>query len=310
MVDVFDVQRPGWRAVQRLSEARGVMAGAVCGQFAVFAGGQTLAGVKSAAVDVWDSTTQGWRAAPPLPVARAFLAAAAVGPLVLFAGGELVEHEGNSTTADDTARVDVLNVGLARWVGVHNLTVARKKLAATTVVTPEGHVLALFGGGYLSGNGSQAAVDVFNGTSGTWRAALLREARMRLQACTVGRRAMFVAGLGAAGASRTVDVYDATSGAWTVEHLQRARYEFSCVALASAAVVAGGKQPNNTVWDLAEVFRLTPGSTVQGTWTQQLQPDARSYCAGAGASPTTALLAGGDFQNGTRTATIMALSVQ
>lgn len=148
------------------------------GASAFFAGGQLKNGSKSDVVDIFTLATRD-EGAPDASVLRtvplvhsvvklssprSMLAATTVdGPrvtsqYVLFGGGELKENESHTSTTQDSATVDVYDSSLKRMVQSHNLSIARKKHAATTVGQT-----ALFGGGYLSGFGSLASVDLFHG---------------------------------------------------------------------------------------------------------------------------------------------------
>jgi len=74
---------------------------------------------------------------------------------------------------------------------VIHLSVGRKKMAAASVGDT-----VLFGGGYLSGNGSLARVDVLHETAGMWAIASLSSPRFRLQAASVGSLVLFISGQG------------------------------------------------------------------------------------------------------------------
>jgi len=298
----------------RLSEARGLLAATALGdELAFFAGGQNHAGNKSAAVDIFNASDGSWSVAA-LSTPRSMLAASsAAGRFALFAGGELAEHEGNTSRADVTDRVDVYD----RWSGAWStaaLVVPRKKLAATSMGD-----LAIFGGGYLSGGGgSRAEWDMFDGATRAWSAGNLSASRMRLQAATAGGKVLFLGGMGdACGADCTaVDVFDGASRTWSTPlagGLTRGRYEFAAVGVGDAVVVAGGKQNASAgadtggAWDLVEVFH-----TATGAWTFRIAPaEARSYVAAAAhtlaSGEQVALVAGGDCQNGTTTALVDVL---
>jgi len=296
-----DVYRNGqFVRTDQLSQARGLAAATSVNELAFFAGGQTPNGTKSAVVDVFNSTSQSWSVAH-LSVGRSMLAATAVGPFAMFGGGEVREHEGNTSKSDDVAVVDVFNYETGVWTTA-KLCMPRKKLAATTVGN-----LAIFGGGYLSGGGgSRPEWDMFNASSGEWSHGNLSLGRMRLQAAAVGNRAFFVSGMGDTCGAQCpmVDVYDASTNSWSVTNLKRGRYEFAAVGFASKMLVTGGKQsPSSSTggaWDLVEVF--TPA---QRAWTSTVVPtEARSYIAAVHhviGSETVALVAGGDYQNGTTT---------
>lgn len=315
-VDVYD-GNGRWLRRDSLSAPRCVMATAALGEMAFFAGGQDGHGNKSDVVDLYNASSATWTTAR-LSQARSLLAAVAVADVVLFGGGELVENEGNTSTADDTARVDVYNVTADRWSSAASLSVARKKLSATSVQD-----VAIFAGGYLSHSGSRAEVDIFNATSGEWSVATLSAPRMRLQAATAGGKAFFVSGMNEACGNDcpVVDLYDPAvpdpARRWSTTQLSRGRYEFAAVGIADQLVVTGGKQfPSNSTggkWDLVEIYDISTA-----TWRTSVVPgEARSYAAAAAIAPTRAaasmsvpsvLVAGGDWQNGTTADSVELLS--
>jgi hypothetical protein len=84
-VDVFDVSSGLWTTAA-LSVARGALAAASVGSFAIFAGGYDSQGNILNSVDLWNATSGLWSTSS-LSVARYWLAATSVGDLALFAGG-------------------------------------------------------------------------------------------------------------------------------------------------------------------------------------------------------------------------------
>jgi len=233
-----------------------------------------------------------------LSLARSMLAAASAnGPdaspqYVLFAGGELIENDGNTSLSDDTPLVDIYDVVSQTWSKA-NLTIGKKKFAATSVGSK-----AIFAGGYLSHRGSLASVDIFDGMSGRWTTANLSMDRMRLEATTVGSRAFFVSGMGdtCGGHCPQVDVYDGTSGKWSSVNLTSGRYEHTVAAVNNKTLlVTGGKQPSHP-WNLSEVLDVADGS-----WLHDYKAESRSYHASVAVpSMGMVLIAGGDFENGTK----------
>lgn len=172
---------------------------------------------------------------------------------------------------------------------------------------------------------------MFDASSGHWRAGKLSAARMRLEAATAGGRAFFVGGMGETedcGATcNAVDVYDPLHDAWSVTTLTRGRYEFAAVGVGGALetdgahlLVTGGKQDTaagpdtDGKWDLVERYNSQRKGTSHGHWSNQVVPaEARSYISAAAhpLSPgkSVVLVAGGDFQNGTCTDFVEALSL-
>ena len=109
-----------------LNEARGYLAAASVGNYALFGGGKDSS--NSSTVDAYDTSLT--RTIPtPLSVARYYLEATTVGNYALFGGGA------NQTT------VDAYDTSLTRTIPTP-LSEAREALAATTVGN-----YALFGGG-------------------------------------------------------------------------------------------------------------------------------------------------------------------
>ena len=85
-VDIFDVSSGLWTTAA-LSVARGALAAASVGSFAIFAGGYDSQKNILNSVDLWNATSGVWSTSS-LSVARYFPAATSVGDLALFAGGQ------------------------------------------------------------------------------------------------------------------------------------------------------------------------------------------------------------------------------
>lgn len=322
VVDIYDATTHTWTAAPALSIGRGVMAGAAAWPYACFAGGQLGNGTKVSNVDIFDARTRTWRH-ERLSLARSMLAATAVSPtaelrtddgdkygdgdgrrdgssyspVFLFGGGELRESEGNTSTADDTNRVDIWDSGRNTWTQA-NLSQPRKKLAATTAGN-----FAVFGGGYLSHAGPQDAVDIFDVRTSKWSQSRLSMPRMRLQAVTSGTTdkmaALFMGGMGDVCATcPTVDAWYPQTQTWSTYNLTRGRYEFAVASLGDRVLVTGGKQGPPIPWNTTEVWDGVEGRLL--SLSTQLAP--RSYLA---AAPVPALgvvlVAGGDLENGSRT---------
>lgn len=211
-------------ATHTLSQPRGLLAAtALSERYVLFAGGQDASGNKSDVVDIFDALTLTWSVAK-LSLPRSMLAATSAGEIALFAGGELSEHEGNTSTADDTDRVDLYDSRDGTW-STASLSIARKKLAATSLDD-----VALFAGGYLSAAGPRAEWDAYDAVSGAWSRGNLSAPRMRLQAASAGGAALFIGGMGdgtTQGCGADCNVVDLcplwSKGLrkWSVQHLQR-----------------------------------------------------------------------------------------
>jgi len=303
-VDIFD-EKGALIRTDHLSQARALIAATSWGDMAFFAGGQDHYGNKSDVIDIYNSTSGKWKTAK-LSIGRSMLTAISVGDLVMFAGGEVREHEGNTSKSDDVSRIDILDMNTGRWF-TSELCIARKKLTSTTVGGK-----AIIAGGYLSGGGgSRAEWDMYDSITGKWSSGNLSSSRMRMQSASAGNVAFFISGMGDVCGSHcpVVDYYNASSDKWGTTALSHARYEFAAVSLGTKLLVTGGKQDNTNgtggAWDLVETF-----DTSTGKWATRESPilEARSYLAGArlgghnqATSTDTALIAGGDFQNGTTT---------
>ena len=107
-------------------------------------------------VDVFDFETRLMRAPLRLSQNKSFLAVTCLEPqnLVFFGGGEIAEDEKNPSQSSDSNVVEVFSVAKYQWVEPLTLSVARKKLSATSVLSR----YVLFGGGFLSNNGSEGFV--------------------------------------------------------------------------------------------------------------------------------------------------------
>lgn len=122
------------------------------------------------------------------------------------------EQEGNTSKADVTARVDMLNIKTGEWTTAE-LCWPRKKLDAATVSLPGGDK-AIFGGGYQSGGGNaRAEWDMYDSASGKWTSGNLSSPRMRIKAAAVGDSAFFISGMNevCGGHCPQIDIYNGQS---------------------------------------------------------------------------------------------------
>ena len=260
-VDVFDLSKGGAKVGSglKLAAARAFDGGqnqaTVCRGKIYLAGGAYANGSKSAIVDVFDSASLRFDTHLTLSAGRSFLAVAALeaAGLVFFGGGELAEDEAHPKNSKDSSTVDIWSVEKSAWLPVAQLSVGRKKLAATTL---HDHTV-LFGGGFKSGvepAGYRAEVDIVTvgaaaiaaSTSGgsaasmssaakanteeaplamKWSTAKLAQGRMRLAAASSGDCALFAGGevnTTNNDGSGIVDMY--CGGEWSLTELSIRRY--------------------------------------------------------------------------------------
>ena len=203
-VGVGGVARPFFSAEQKLSYYGEVtslpsiadkFAAALAGEYAVFAGGDSVDGKYDAVSAVATAYSRSLVRNVPnkLSVARKSLAAASVGGYAVFAGGRnAAEYSGRT----DYATVDAYNASLTRTTPT-GLSVARSGMGATSV---GGY--ALFGGGVvetldLMGNNSIknfATVDVYTEYLTKSTGQSLPSARYYLAAAAIGDYALFAGG--------------------------------------------------------------------------------------------------------------------
>ncbi|GLV55921.1 hypothetical protein KDH_27650 [Dictyobacter sp. S3.2.2.5] len=165
------------------------------------------------------------------------------------------------------------------------LSQGRSDLAATTVGN-----LAIFVGGYNSGVGFSAAVDIYNSTTGQWSSAQLSKPRTWLAATALGNLAFFVGGQGADyQPSNTIDIYNINTRQWSSATLSQPRLQLAATATNNQAFFAGGLN-NNASGNLSDVVDIFSTSTAQWSTAKLSQP--RSGLAATSAN-NLALFAGG-----------------
>ena len=191
-VDIYDTATGRWSSA-RLSLARSQLAATTVGDKAIFAGGMR-SGRESAMVDIYDDATGTWSTAR-LSQARSNLGATSVGTLAFFAGGSsaLLSQLSDTPIAATPALVDIYNDATGTWS-----TAALNQIGAIAATTI-GESKALFvGGSSRSGDGRYYGpgrwVDIYDATTGTWRAQTLPHERQALVATAVGNRALLAGG--------------------------------------------------------------------------------------------------------------------
>ena len=149
---------------------------------AVFAGGKHEDGAKNR-TDVVDFILWNPGEAPKWSTARLSaprsmisVVASSDGSLVFFAGGEYAENRANSSTKECSDVVEVWDVRQSAWRHPPlRLSQPRKKLASVAVGSR-----VLFAGGYLSGVGNVATVDILDLSAGlAWSKTNLSTSRFR-----------------------------------------------------------------------------------------------------------------------------------
>ena len=182
VVDIYDAATGVW-STDVLVEPRRTLAATSVGSKVLFAGGFGV-NVRSRQVDIYDTATGRWSGAK-LSLARSQLAATTVGDKAIFAGG--------MRSGRESAMVDIYDDATGTWstAALNQIGV----IAATTI----GESKALFvGGSSRSGDGRYYGpgrwVDIYDATTGTWRAQTLPQERQALVATAVGNRALFAGG--------------------------------------------------------------------------------------------------------------------
>ena len=190
-VDAYDVDGNKYSGdIEPLGTARGYLAGAAVGSFAIFAGGRTSASTsaRSSAVDVYDSDLGKFESVESLGFSAWNIAGASLRKYALFAGGSkstrayvatinaydedltLYENVGELSSArkcmaavlDETAifsggtRTDVIDADLTTIKQIDPLSIDRSGMAVTVAGD-----FALFAGGYTSGGSISGVVDVY-----------------------------------------------------------------------------------------------------------------------------------------------------
>ena len=170
-VDIYDTATGRWSSA-RLSLARSQLAATTVGDKAIFAGGMR-SGRESAVVDIYDDATGAWSTAR-LSQARSNLGATSVGTLAFFAGGSsaLLSQLSDTPIAAAPALVDIYNDATGTW------SAATLNQIGAISATAIGESKALFvGGSSRSGDGRYYGpgqwVDIYDATTGTWRAQTL-----------------------------------------------------------------------------------------------------------------------------------------
>ena len=261
-VGVGGVARPFFSAEQKLSYYGEVtslpsiadkFAAALAGEYAVFAGGDSVDGKYDAVSAVATAYSRSLVRSVPnkLSVARKSLAAASVGGYAVFAGGRnAAEYSGRT----DYATVDAYNASLTRTTPT-GLSVARSGMGAASV---GGY--ALFGGGVVLTSQWQykyySTVDAYNASLTRTTPTGLSVARSGMGATSVGGYALFGGGvvetLDLMGNNSiknfaTVDVYTEYLTKSTGQSLPSARYYLAAAAIGDYALFAGGSFYNGSV---------------------------------------------------------------
>jgi hypothetical protein len=114
------------------------------------------------------------------------------------------------------------------------LSVARANGGTATSVGDQ----AFIAGGVLGGY--HATVDIYDGSTGTWSATNMSQARGGLASTGVGNFALFGGGFSTAGKSDVVDIYDTSASTWTTAALSEAREYPAATTVGNLAMFAGG----------------------------------------------------------------------
>jgi len=206
-----------------LSVARGYLAGASVGNYALFAGGYD-GSTYSSTVDAYDASLT--RTTPKaLSSTREKLAGASVGNYALFAGG----YSGSTYRST----VDAYDASLTRTTPTA-LSSARYALAGASVGN-----YALFAGGY-GGGSYRDTVDAYDALLTRTTPTALSSARRYLAGASVGNYALFAGGYGGGSSRDPVDAYDASLTHTTPTALSVARRYLAGASVGNYALFAGG----------------------------------------------------------------------
>lgn len=213
-----------------LSEARGYLAAATVGGYALFGGGYKIDTYPSAAVDAYNASLT--RSTPTsLSEARCYTASAANGSYALIGGGYRYASDSYSVA------VDAYNKNLTRSTPQISLIVGRRYLAAASAGD-----YVLFAGGIAS-SGVSAVVDAYNSTLTRSTPVVLALARFDLAGASSGGYALFAGGgrnSDGFNNSYAVDAYDISLVRTTPAPLSSARYQLAATSVGSYALFGGG----------------------------------------------------------------------
>ena len=212
VLDIFNVSS-GAHIVEKLSQARAMVAGATIGDLVLFAGGELAEDESGQApsreskrVDIWNAAKGQWLSAKDsLSVGRKKTAAATAGGKVIFGGG----YSETAHASVDTW--DMYDPATDKWTH-GSLSSKRMRLQSVSLSSQDGTEYALFIGG----------LGEFHQTGGP-------ETCPHTSAPTKdGVKCGYTTG----GLCTTVDVYNGKTGEWSFTNLTRGRYEFAASALA------------------------------------------------------------------------------
>jgi Ca2+-binding RTX toxin-like protein len=287
-VEIFDAGAPvgsQWSSTTLPSGvARYDMAVATVGNYAIFAGGDSISGYSNA-VDIYDASKGVWSTAA-LSQRSMPTAVATVGNYAIFAGG--ANADGSSNDA-----VDIFDASTCEWLPGTTLPsgVGRYDIAVATVGN-----YAIFAGG-LSDNGYSNAVDIFNAGTGQWlpSTTTLSQARNGMAVETVGNYAIFAGGESASGATSAVDIFNAGTGKWVPSStaLSQAREGIAVATVGNYAIFAGGYYATSNSYFDSPSGAVDIFSASTGQW---LSPTTLSHARGDIAAATVgndAIFAGG-----------------
>ena len=93
-------------------------------------------------------------------------------------------------------------------------------------------------------SGASNVVDIYNGLTGSWSAAILSQARSFLSAASLPAQGLllFAGGRASKGASSRIDIFNAITGSWNIDELSVAREGLAgnCLPFQNLVIFAGG----------------------------------------------------------------------
>jgi N-acetylneuraminic acid mutarotase len=180
----------------RLCEARANMAAITTGNKAFFIGGKTITGYSSK-MDVYDASTNLWSVVV-LPRERGYAGAVITGSKIYIAGGK--NGNGNLTVIDV---YDYLTDSWEVLVSPHEHPVAAVVLLNNKIFIAGGDGL------------TNAAVDIYDQSTGLWQSAQLSDGRFNIAVATVFNKIIFLGG----NYSSFIDLYDDITKKWSSTNL-------------------------------------------------------------------------------------------